>query len=609
MGSWVLGSKGGRVGACVVALVSFTLFAPGTATAEFERLSVSSVGAQGDDGSFGPATSADGRYTAFVSRASNLVAGDSNGRCDVFVRDARAGSTERVSLTASGEESAGGVECFVTPALSGDGRRVVFASSAADLVAGDSGGWTDVFVRDRVAGTTTRVSETPSGEEAGGNSQDPAISADGRTVAFASVAPDLVPGAASSLGTLYTRDLESGAVEWVAPADDNLGGPGSSYQPSLSADGRYVAFGSSDAGLVEGDTNLRPDVFVRDRAFDTTTRVSVDSQGGEADYETSRQGSGDPAISADGRFVAFTSDARDLAAGVTATPIQIYIRDRIAGATTIASVNPAGDEGTGGDSLAPSISADGVVVVFHTEANNLYPGHVFGSADVVVRDTVAGTTRALTVARSSDELSIFPSLSADGSFVAFGSLAPLLADDTNGAIDVYGRPVAGGDWAAPVLSLPGDLSVPATSPEGAVVEFTVTAEDDTDEDPAIACEPPSGSTFQIGDTTVDCTAKDAAGNEARGSFTVHVSGAVEQIDQLREMVAVFDIPKSIRRSLDAKLGAAETSLAAGDAQDACDSLTAFVASVNAQSGKQLTTDFSAVLLERARRIRKVLACG
>ena len=172
-------------------------------------------------------------------------------------------------------------------------------------------------------------------------------------------------------------------------------------------------------------------------------------------------------------------------------------------------------------------------VAFHTEANNLYPGHVFGSADVVVRDTVAGTTRALTVARSSDELSIFPSLSADGSFVAFGSLAPLLADDTNGAIDVYGRPVAGGDSAAPALSLPGDLSVPATSPEGAVVEYTVTAEDDTDEDPAIACEPPSGSTFPIGDTTVDCTAKDAAGNEARGSFTVHVSGAVEQIDQLQ----------------------------------------------------------------------------
>jgi Tol biopolymer transport system component len=588
--------------------VSFTLFAPGTAAAEFERLSVSSGGAQGDDGSFGPATSADGRYTAFVSRASNLVAGDSNGRCDVFVRDARARSTERVSLTSSGDQSGGGVECFVTPAISGDGRRAVFASSAADFVAGDSGAWTDVFVRDRVAGTTTRVSETASGEEAEGNSQDPAISADGRTVAFASVAPNLVPGAAYSLGTLYTRDLESGAVEWVAPTDDDLGGPGSSYQPSLSGDGRYVAFGSSDAGLVEGDTNLRPDVFVRDRVLDTTTRVSVDSRGGEANYETSRQGSGDPAISADGQYVAFTSDARDLAPGVTATPIQIYVRDRDAGATAIASVNPAGDEGTGGDSLAPSISADGGIVAFHTEANNLYPGHVFGSSDIVVRDTVAGTTRALTVARSSDELSIFPSLSADGGFVAFGSLAPLLADDTNGAIDVYGRPVAGGDSVAPALSLPGDLRVPATSPDGAVVESTVTADDDTDPDPAVACEPPSGSTFPIGDTTVVCTAKDAAGNEASGSFTVHVSGAVEQIDQLRELIAAVDISMSVRRSLDAKLGAAETSLAEGDAQDACDSLTGFVASVRAKSGKQLTTDLSAVLLEHARRIGMVLAC-
>jgi Tol biopolymer transport system component len=394
-----------RAGACAAASLSLLLFVPGTATAQFERLSVPSAGAQGDAGSFGAATSADGRFTAFISFASNLVPGDTNGTCDVFVRDAAAGTTERVSLTAAGGESAGGVECFVTPAISGDGRRVVFASSAADLVTGDSGGWTDVFVRDRVAGTTTRVSETASGEEAQGNSFDPAISADGGTVAFFSGAANLVPGRTSSLATVYARDLATGAVEWIAVRDESLDGQGSSYQPSVSGDGRFVAFASTDAGLVEGDTNLRPDVFVRDRELDVTTRVSVDSEGGQADFETSSQGSGDPAISADGRHVAFTSDARDLVPGVTSTPLQVYVRDRLLGVTTIASVNDAGVEGSGGDSVAPSISADGVVVAFHTEANYLYPGHVFGVADIVVRDTAAGTTHALTV---SDQSSFSP---------------------------------------------------------------------------------------------------------------------------------------------------------------------------------------------------------
>jgi len=590
-------------------VLSFMLGAPGLAAAQSERLSVSSSGAQGDDGSYGPATSADGRFTAFLSRATNLVAGDENGRCDVFVRDAQTGSTERVSLTSSGGESTEGAECFVTPAISGDGSRVAFASSATDLAPGDSGRWTDVFVRDRVAGTTMRVSEAAAGEEAAGNSLEPAISADGGTVAFTSGADNLVPGSSASLGTVYARDLATGAIEWVAPADDDLGGPGASYQASLSADGRFVAFGSSDAGLVEGDTNLRPDVFVRDRIADATTRVSVDSQGGEAEYETSRQGSGDPSISADGRYVAFTSDARDLVPGVTANPIQIYVRDRLAGVTTIESVNSAGDEGTGGDSLAPSISGDGGVVAFHTEANNLYPGHVFGSADIVVRDRVAATTRALTVARSSEELSIFPSLSANGSFVTFGSLATLVAADTNGVIDVYGRPVTGGDTNPPALTLPGDLSAPATSPAGAVVAYTVTAQDDTDPDPVVKCSPPSGTTFPVGDTTVTCTATDDTGNRATGSFTVGVSGAGEQIDDLQALIAAIDISRSVRRNLDAKLAAAEASLAAADVQGACDSLRAFISAVNAQSGKQLTRDLAEVLVERAQRIRVVLGCA
>ena len=180
------------------------------------------------------------------------------------MRDAAAGTTERVSLTAAGGESAGGVECFVTPAISGDGRRVVFASSAADLVTGDSGGWTDIFVRDRLAGTTTRVGETASGEDAQGNSLDPAISAGGGTVAFLSGAANLVPGRTSSLGTVYARDLATGAVEWIAPRDESLGARGRATSRRSQQTGASSPCARPMRGCRERH-HLRVDVLVRDR--------------------------------------------------------------------------------------------------------------------------------------------------------------------------------------------------------------------------------------------------------------------------------------------------------------------------------------------------------
>ncbi len=594
-----------RVGAAALVLMLLPAAGAQAQSGVFDRLSVSSAGAQGDGGSFAPATSADGSVTAFVSYASNLVAHDGNGRCDTFVRDARSGTTTRVSLTGGGGESADGFQCG-SPAISGDGRYVVFLSDATDLVPGDANGQLDVFVRDRQASTTRRVSVSTAGGESDGNSFEPAISADGRFVAFTSGATNLVEGEFLSGSHVYVHELATGRTEWVSRQEPQ-GTSGPSYQPSLSADGRYVAFASQSA-LVADDTNLRADVFVLDRSSAALSRVSVAGDGSQA--ENVRRGSEDPAISADGRRVAFTSDARDLVAGIDRFDVQVYVRDRTDGTTTLASVNAAGDEAVGDDSLAPSISADGRYVAFHSGANNLYPGHVFDTIDVVVRDTVDGRTKAMTVGRAGGDYSLTPSLSADGSWVAFGSLASyLVEDDTNGAIDVFRRAVTAGDENPPALQLPGPVSVPATSPAGEVVDYEVTAADDTDPDPAVTCAPPSGSTFPIGDTTVECTATDASGNEATGSFTVHVRGAAEQIDDLQHvLVIVRDIPESLRQSLDAKLVAAETALGGADRTGACDKLKAFVAQARAQSGRKLTTDLAAVLVEHATRIRTVLAC-
>jgi Tol biopolymer transport system component len=595
-----------RVGAVVLLLVLASAGAVQAQTGQIERLSVSSIGEQGDAGSYGPAISGDGSVTAFVSNASNLVADDTNGRCDTFVRDAVSGATTRVSVTAAGAESRDGVQCGSTPAISDDGRYVVFVSDASDLVPGDANGQVDVFVRDRVASTTRRVSVSSAGIEADGNSFDPAISADGRFVAFFSGATNLIEGGSVSDANVYVRELATGTTELIS-GGPTYGVSGSSYQPSLSADGRYVAF-SSQSALVEDDTNLHPDAYVVDRATRATSRVSVASDGDQGDLGS--RGSEDPAISGDGRYIAFTSDARDLVAGVDRFDVQVYVRDRVAGTTTLASVNADGDEAVGDDSLVPAISADGRYVTFHTGSNNLYPGHVFDTIDVVVRDTQAATTKAITVGRAAGDYSLYASLSADGRWVAFGSLASfLVADDTNGAIDVFRRAVRGGDENPPALTLPGTISVLATSPDGAAVEYDVSAADDTDPAPSVTCTPPPGSTFAIGDSTVTCIATDAAGNRGDGSFSVHVRGASEQIDDLQHLlVVVTDIPTSLRQSLNVKLIEAETTLANGESASACDDLTAFIAQARAQSGRKLTADLAAVLIEHATRIRTVLAC-
>lgn len=595
-----------RVCAAAVLLVFAGAGAAHAQSGRFERLSVSSSGEQGDAGSYGPAVSGDGGVTAFVSNATNLVAGDTNNRCDTFVRDAASRTTSRVSVTAAGEESRDGFQCGSTPAISADGRFVAFVSDASDLVPGDANGQLDVFVRDRLASTTRRVSVSSSGVEADGNSFDPAISADGRVVAFSSGARNLVDGRSVFDSGVYVHELGTGATELVS-GGPTYGTTGSSYQPSLSADGRYVAFASQSA-LIEADTNLRTDAYVFDRETAALSRVSVASDEDQGDLGS--RGSEDPAISADGRHVAFTSDARDLVPGVDRFDMQVYVRDRVEGTTTLASVNANGDEATGDDSLVPAISADGRFVSFHSGANNLYPGHVFDTIDVVVRDIEAATTKAITVGRAAGDYSLYASLSADGQWIAFGSLASfLVADDSNGTIDVFRRAVTAGDENPPALDLPGTISVPATSAAGAAVEYDVSADDDTDPAPSIACAPSSGSTFAIGDTTVTCTATDAAGNEASGSFTVHVSGAGEQIDDLQRLLVVIgDIPQSLRQSLNAKLIDAEAALAGSDTADACDDLKAFVAQARAQSGRKLTTDLAAVLIERAGRVRQVLGC-
>ena len=353
------------------------IFVRDQATGVTTRVSVASDGTQANGDSDKPALSADGRYVVFQSRASNLVAGDTNDLSDVFVHDRVTGQTTRVSVASDGSQ---GNNSSLNPSISADGRYVAFASDAGNLVAGDTNGVRDVFVRDRVANTTTRVSVATGGAQGNDNSVTPAISANGRSVVFVSWATNLVTGDTNGYRDIFVHDLTTGVTSRVSLA---LGGGepnGDSYAPAISGDGSIVAFASRATNLVAGDTNHLDDVFVRDLGTGVTTRVSVASGGGQANCP-----SDSPAISADGRLVAFTSLANNLVAGDTNGAVDVFVHERATGVTTRVSVASDGLQGNN-DSYSPSLSADGRLVAFTSLASNLVPGDTNNTNDVFVRD-------------------------------------------------------------------------------------------------------------------------------------------------------------------------------------------------------------------------------
>lgn len=420
-------------------------------------------GGQGDGASVNAAVSADGRFVAFASDATNLVSNDFNDRRDVFLHDTQTGDTIRVSVAHDGGDAD---DASDWPAISADGRFVAYQSFASNLLLIDNNMEPDIFVYDRQTGATERASLTSGGNPAAGASYEPAISADGRFVAFTSTAINLDPADADPAYDVFLHDRQTGATELISFDAGESSGAGFAGAPALSADGRFVAFSSPLDNVVPGDDNGYEDIFVRDRQTGQTERVSVDANGEQAGGD-----SYEPALSADGRFVAFWSYAPDLVGYDTGGWAGVYVHDRQTGDTELAS--RAGEDGLAdGDSFRPRLSADGRFVAFESEATNLTGApDTNGVADVFRHDRQNGGTALLSAgaAGPADGESLRPAISADGGFVAFHSdAADLVGDDTNGVTDVFVRDVLAGDTAR--VSLAAAVAEP---PQLAFLSFIV----------------------------------------------------------------------------------------------------------------------------------------
>jgi Tol biopolymer transport system component len=414
-------------------------------------LSATPAGASADDAAtFGrPQWSANGRVV-FTSASAKLVPGDTNGHRDVFVRDLAAGTTTLVSVGQNGLPANNDSD---DASISADGRYVAFGSLASNLVAGDTNGFSDVFVRDLATGTTTRISLPPAGGQANGLSAfgSPAmISANGRYVAFSSTAQNLAPGKPDFTREVYVADRQTGTLTRASVPQAGGWANGPSDAASVSNAG-VVVFQSAASNLVPGDQNGAKDVFVRDPAAGTTVLVSHTPAGTSGNGASL---AGLPGITPDGAHVVLSSGASDLvpddANGATG---DVFVYDRGRDAISLVSVGVGGAPAKG-TSTDPTVSADGRRVAFASFAANLVPGDTNGTTDVFVRDLQAAVTERASQTDTGDGangISQLPAISADGTEVAFASRASNLVQGDGAGWDLFAH-VSTSDDEAPVVS-------------------------------------------------------------------------------------------------------------------------------------------------------------
>ncbi len=421
-------------------------------TAPIERVNVSSAGAEANGFSLGneagSCMSDDGQLVVFESLATNIVNDDGNGARDVFVRNRMTGTTERISVSSSGGDSTypGFTPYSTQGSMSADGRWVVFASTASNIVPGDvtNTNDADIYLRDRESQTTIAVTDPteqdpplPDGRTRHIGGREPVISADASTVAFVTIDDTYAPGDTNNnQEDVYVWTRSSGVFERVSISSTGgqipSGFNAATAQPRLNSDGSIVAF-QTFAALHTGANVSAVKVYVRDRTTGTTELISQTSAG------VAVAGS-QASLSADGRLVAFVTSA-PLVAVDTNGKADVYLRDRQTGIAELCSHSPDGTLFL--DHCAtPSLSADGRFVAFVGPGSATRDGFTVLHPDIYIRDRLTGTTKEASIGVDGDSLgpSNTPVLSRDGRFLLFLSHGNNLVEgDTNNAADLFIR--------------------------------------------------------------------------------------------------------------------------------------------------------------------------
>lgn len=423
----------------------------GTVTAtnnSIERVSISTDGNESNYNCEEPSISVYGRYIVFSSYADNLVSDDNNGYNDIFVHDNTLNITERVSISSTGIESDGN---SYKPAISDDGRFVVFVSHATNLVEIDTNDVSDIFVYDRLLKQIERVNLAVNGEQANSYSSEPSISGDGNYVVFTSWASNLVENDTNEWGDVFVCNRITGTLERVSissSGDEQVMPPNSiihvDYEPSISGDGRFIAFTSYAENLVDGDNNNCQDIFLYDRILKITKRISVSIDGQEATGTSEN-----PAISSNGLYIVFTSNAGNLVENDDNPWNDIFVHDIETGFTEKVSIFTSEET----ISRNPSISGDGRFITFETtkggqtRVSNSNEKIFSSFADVTnyynifIYDQTFKTINCITKSYMLDEAnsaSYTSYISADGSSVVFTSYATnLIPEDSNYCADIF----------------------------------------------------------------------------------------------------------------------------------------------------------------------------
>jgi len=312
-----------------------------------------------------------------VPDAADLVAGDGNLHTDVFLADMKSGDLVRVSEAAGGGDPNDSSSLFGS-AISKNGRYVVYYSYATNIVAGDGNEASDVFLYDAVQGTTTLVSRNAAGTPSNGDSIYPSISANGRFVAYSSTASDLVAGGIGGNYDVYVYDTRTGTTSKASPGIDSAKAGGGCFRAAVSNSGRWVAFDSLAANLVPGDTNGAVDVFLFDRKTAAMRRVSVPAGGGEGNAASFGQ-----VMSSSGKVLVFISSASDLVLDDANATDDLFRVDLRTGALTMLSKNELGTQGNGAsDFFGPGLSSNGKYLAFTSDATNFVAGDANGASDV-----------------------------------------------------------------------------------------------------------------------------------------------------------------------------------------------------------------------------------